>query len=64
MFFPTYPIFYNIVTMFRSVVWSKKNPEPWNTIKPDQSVKIINVNQKLDKRLVPLPSSIVSDELV
>ena len=50
--------------MFRSVVWSKKNPEPWNTIKPDQSVKIINVNQKLDKRLVPLLSSIVSDKLV
>ncbi|KAL5530277.1 hypothetical protein ACEPAF_6534 [Sanghuangporus sanghuang] len=33
-----------------SVIWTKSNPEPWNTVKPDESTKIINVNHKLDKR--------------
>ncbi|KAI5124758.1 hypothetical protein M0805_005392 [Coniferiporia weirii] len=32
-----------------TVVWTKNNPEPWNTIKPDQSTKMINVNDKLEK---------------
>ncbi|KAL5508108.1 hypothetical protein ACEPAH_5726 [Sanghuangporus vaninii] len=32
-----------------SVIWTKSNPEPWNTVKPDESTKMINVNHKLDK---------------
>ncbi|THH12354.1 hypothetical protein EW145_g77 [Phellinidium pouzarii] len=32
-----------------NVVWTNNNREPWNTIKPDQSTKLINVNDKLEK---------------
>lgn len=34
------------------VVWSKNNQEPWNTIQANQSTKLINVNEKLEKRSV------------
>ncbi|EKM80245.1 NdufA4, NADH dehydrogenase 1 alpha subcomplex, 4, 9kDa [Agaricus bisporus var. burnettii JB137-S8] len=34
------------------VVWSKSNPTPWNTIKPDEGTKIMEINQKFDKRYV------------
>ena len=32
------------------VVWTKNNPTPWNTITPDQGTKLIEVNQKFEKR--------------
>ncbi|KAH8118486.1 hypothetical protein DFH11DRAFT_1686641 [Phellopilus nigrolimitatus] len=32
-----------------TVVWTRNNPEPWNSIQPDQSTKFINVNHKLEK---------------
>ncbi|KAF7433119.1 hypothetical protein PC9H_005067 [Pleurotus ostreatus] len=32
-----------------TVVWTKTNPTPWNTIQPDQGTKIVEVNQKFDK---------------
>ena len=33
-----------------AVVWTKENPTPWNTIKPDEGTKLITVNQHFDKR--------------
>ncbi|KAJ8523443.1 hypothetical protein ONZ45_g82 [Pleurotus djamor] len=32
-----------------TVVWTKTNPTPWNTIQPDQGTKILEVNQKFEK---------------
>jgi NADH dehydrogenase (ubiquinone) 1 alpha subcomplex subunit 4 len=32
------------------VVWTKSNPTPWNTIQHDQGTKLVEVNQKFDKR--------------
>ncbi|PAV21139.1 nadh dehydrogenase [Pyrrhoderma noxium] len=32
-----------------TIVWSKNNQEPWNSIKPDESTKFMNVNPKLEK---------------
>ncbi|KAI0035644.1 hypothetical protein K488DRAFT_82833 [Vararia minispora EC-137] len=32
------------------VVWTKNNPQPWNTIKKDESVKMMNVNEDLTNR--------------
>lgn len=32
-----------------NVVWSKANPTPWNDIKPDETPKMMTVNQKFDK---------------
>jgi len=34
------------------VVWTKSNPTPWNTIKPDEGTKLMEVNQKFEKRWV------------
>jgi len=31
------------------VVWTKSNPTPWNTVKPDENTKIMSVNQKFEK---------------
>ncbi|KAF5333741.1 hypothetical protein D9611_002358 [Ephemerocybe angulata] len=31
------------------VVWTKKNPTPWNTIKQDEGTKLLTVNQKFEK---------------
>ncbi|TBU32212.1 hypothetical protein BD311DRAFT_655344 [Dichomitus squalens] len=31
------------------VVWTKDNPTPWNTIKPDESTKMLTVNQHFEK---------------
>lgn len=33
-----------------SVIWTKDNSTPWNSIKPDEGTKIMQVNQKFDKR--------------
>ncbi|KAJ7477106.1 hypothetical protein B0H11DRAFT_1290902 [Mycena galericulata] len=32
-----------------SIQWSKKNPEPWNSIRPNEGVKMVQINQKFDK---------------
>ncbi|KAI1793005.1 hypothetical protein LXA43DRAFT_1004231 [Ganoderma leucocontextum] len=32
-----------------SVVWTKDNPTPWNTVKPDENTKLLSVNQHLEK---------------
>ncbi|KAJ7122812.1 hypothetical protein C8R44DRAFT_784605 [Mycena epipterygia] len=32
-----------------SIQWSRKNGEPWNTIQPDQGVKMMQVHHKFDK---------------
>ena len=43
----------------RAVVWTKDNPTPWNTVKPDENTKLLTVNQHFEKRYVrpyrPLP---------
>jgi len=31
------------------VVWTKTNPQPWNTVKPEENTKLMSVNQKFDK---------------
>ncbi|KLO16374.1 hypothetical protein SCHPADRAFT_869922 [Schizopora paradoxa] len=31
------------------VVWTKNNPEPWNSVKPGENTKLMAVNQKFDK---------------
>ncbi|KAJ7237200.1 hypothetical protein B0H12DRAFT_1026430, partial [Mycena haematopus] len=33
-----------------TIQWSKKNSEPWNSIRPDQGVKMVQVNQKFDRK--------------
>lgn len=38
-----------------SVIWTKENPTPWNTIQPDQNTKLLQVNPKLEKKCVLLP---------
>ncbi|KAF8665644.1 hypothetical protein AX16_000099 [Volvariella volvacea WC 439] len=35
-----------------TVVWTKSNPTPWNTIKPEEGTKLLAVNQKFEKRSV------------
>ena len=40
------------ILMGNAVVWTKANPTPWNTIKQDEGTKLIEVNQKFDKRSV------------
>ncbi|PIL36685.1 transporter [Ganoderma sinense ZZ0214-1] len=32
-----------------SVVWTKENPTPWNSIKPDEGTKLLTVNHHFDK---------------
>ena len=38
------------LTRVLTVVWSSNNKEPWNTIKPNESTKMYNVNDKLDSK--------------
>ena len=38
-----------------AVIWTKNNPTPWNTIKPDEGTKMMAVNQKFEKRYVSSP---------
>ncbi|KAJ7638477.1 hypothetical protein FB45DRAFT_902996 [Roridomyces roridus] len=37
-----------------SIQWSNRNPEPWNTIRPDQGTKMVQVHHKFDKTSVLL----------
>lgn len=39
-----------LLKWFLPVIWTKSNPTPWNTIKPDEGTKIMAVNQKFDKK--------------
>ncbi|KAI0313453.1 hypothetical protein OF83DRAFT_1175674 [Amylostereum chailletii] len=32
-----------------NVVWTKSNPTPWNTVQPDENVKMAAVNQEFKK---------------
>ncbi|KAJ7030385.1 hypothetical protein C8F04DRAFT_1397833 [Mycena alexandri] len=32
-----------------SIQWSRKNSEPWNSIQPDQGVKMVQVNHKFNR---------------
>ncbi|KAF8914138.1 hypothetical protein CPB84DRAFT_1669617 [Gymnopilus junonius] len=41
-----------------TIIWTKSNPTPWNTIKPDEGTKMLSVNQKFDKRCVAFPPSL------
>lgn len=43
------------IKCFSSVIWTKSNPTPWNTIKPDEGTKLMSINQKFDKRYAPFP---------
>ncbi|KAJ7122796.1 hypothetical protein C8R44DRAFT_875998 [Mycena epipterygia] len=33
-----------------SVIWTKGNPQPWQSIEQDQGTKLMQVNQKFDKQ--------------
>ncbi|KAF8227971.1 hypothetical protein L208DRAFT_1293919 [Tricholoma matsutake] len=37
------------LSMGSSVVWTKNNPTPWNTVKPDENTKMMSVNQKFER---------------
>lgn len=37
------------LAMGPTVVWTKSNPTPWNTIKPEENTKLLTVQQKFDK---------------
>ncbi|KAF8639730.1 hypothetical protein AX17_000992 [Amanita inopinata Kibby_2008] len=37
-----------------SIIWTKSNPTPWNTVKPEENTKMLAVNQKFDKQFVRL----------
>jgi len=32
-----------------SVVWTKSNPTPWNTVKHDENTKLTAINHKFEK---------------
>ncbi|KAI5982284.1 hypothetical protein EDC04DRAFT_2844394 [Pisolithus marmoratus] len=32
-----------------TVVWTKSNPTPWNDVKPDENVKMMDVNNRFPK---------------
>ncbi|KAG2742605.1 hypothetical protein P692DRAFT_20811415 [Suillus brevipes Sb2] len=32
-----------------TVVWTKSNPTPWNDIKQDENIKILDVNSRFSK---------------
>ncbi|KAK7061400.1 hypothetical protein R3P38DRAFT_2829264 [Favolaschia claudopus] len=32
-----------------TIQWTKANSEPWNTIRPDQGVKMVEVNHRFNK---------------
>ncbi|KAH9943008.1 uncharacterized protein BXZ73DRAFT_97074 [Epithele typhae] len=32
-----------------SIVWTKENPTPWNDVKPNETTKLLTVNQHFDK---------------
>jgi len=32
-----------------TVVWTRNNPTPWNTVKPEENTKLMAVNQKFEK---------------
>lgn len=32
-----------------TVVWTKSNPTPWNDVKPDENVKMLDVNNRFSK---------------
>ncbi|KAF9535039.1 hypothetical protein CPB83DRAFT_755050 [Crepidotus variabilis] len=37
------------LAMGPGVVWTKTNPTPWNTVKPDENTKLMSVNQKFER---------------
>jgi hypothetical protein len=47
---------FTFLTAFPSflVVWTKSNPTPWNTIKPEENTKLLTVQQKFDKKYVDI----------
>ncbi|KAJ6516641.1 hypothetical protein C8R47DRAFT_1087928 [Mycena vitilis] len=32
-----------------TIQWSSRNSEPWNSIRPDQGVKMVQVNHRFDQ---------------
>ncbi|KAF5322380.1 hypothetical protein D9619_001062 [Psilocybe cf. subviscida] len=32
-----------------TVIWTKANPTPWNTVKPDENTKMMAVSQKFER---------------
>jgi len=32
------------------VIWSRKNPEPWQTVKQSDNIKFMSVQQKFDNK--------------
>ncbi|KAK0472175.1 hypothetical protein IW261DRAFT_1665943 [Armillaria novae-zelandiae] len=38
------------LAMGPTIQWTRSNPTPWNTIQPNQGTKLIEVNQKFDKK--------------
>ena len=42
--------FYATDLYARAVVWTNSNPTPWNSVKQDENVKMMAVNQKFEKR--------------
>ena len=42
--------FYATDVYARAVVWTNSNPTPWNSVKQDENVKMMAVNQKFEKR--------------
>lgn len=45
-----------LISCTNAVVWTKNNPTPWNTVKPDETTKLMTVNQKFAKKCVRLLS--------
>ncbi|KIY71826.1 hypothetical protein CYLTODRAFT_450496 [Cylindrobasidium torrendii FP15055 ss-10] len=37
------------LAMGPTIQWTKSNPTPWNDIKPDEGVKLVQINHKFDK---------------
>ncbi|KIM67746.1 hypothetical protein SCLCIDRAFT_20769 [Scleroderma citrinum Foug A] len=32
-----------------TIVWTKNNPTPWNDVKPDENIKMVDVNNRFSK---------------
>ncbi|THU78792.1 hypothetical protein K435DRAFT_45908 [Dendrothele bispora CBS 962.96] len=52
------PMPFQLIFLF-IVQWTKKNPTPWNEIKPNQGTKLIQINQKFDERCVYVTRSVL-----
>lgn len=48
----TSPSLLDLTVVGIKVVWTKSNPTPWNSVKPDENIKMMDPSGKFSKRFV------------